>query len=94
MPTPRSSFGIAVYQNQIYCIGGYTVGFTATAVNEVYDPANDEWLTKASIPTAVSSYASAVVDNKIYVITSNLNQIYDAENDSWSLGAPHPCLRS
>lgn len=31
MPTPRSNFGIAVYQNKIYCIGGspgsdWTVG--------------------------------------------------------------------
>ena len=25
MPTPRSAFGIAVYQDRIYCIGGYTI---------------------------------------------------------------------
>jgi N-acetylneuraminic acid mutarotase len=26
MPTPRSHFGIAAYQNKIYCIGGYIPG--------------------------------------------------------------------
>jgi hypothetical protein len=52
---------------------------------------------------AASDYASAIVDNKIYLmggffiqgimgairmVASNLNQIYDTENDSWSLGTP------
>jgi N-acetylneuraminic acid mutarotase len=145
MPTPRSLFGIAVYQDRIYCMGGYTiVGLVGvkTDVNEVYDPATDTWETKtsmpsarlglqanivkdkiyliggyesvngtsvgvsnrtdvydpatdtwtskASIPTPVSYSASAVVDNKIYVMTSGLNQIYDTESDSWSTGAPAP----
>jgi len=145
MPTPRSLFGIAVYQDRIYCMGGYTlVGLVGvkTDVNEVYDPATDTWETKtsmpsarlgleanivkdkiyliggyesvngtsvgvsnrtdvydpatdtytskASIPTPVSYSASAVVDNKIYVMTSGLNQIYDTESDSWSKGAPAP----
>jgi hypothetical protein len=45
---------------------------------------------KHQVSTAVSSYASAVIDNKIYIFTSKLTQIYDVENDSWSLGAPAP----
>jgi N-acetylneuraminic acid mutarotase len=156
MPTPRARFGIAVFQNKIYCIGGQN-GNGVTGVNEVYDPATDTWETKASMPTprsglqanvvsgkiyliggvangyaltlnevydprtdswatkapmpvvnftflGTSDYASAVVDNKIYVVGGwsvggqwpvrgvifNLNRIYDAENDSWSLGAPAP----
>jgi N-acetylneuraminic acid mutarotase len=75
-----------VVDGKIYLIGGNSNG----TLNQVYDPANDTWQTKASVPTAVSSYASAVVDNKIYVVTSNLTQIYDAEKDSWSIGAPAP----
>ncbi|MBC7130209.1 hypothetical protein H5T51_03170, partial [Candidatus Bathyarchaeota archaeon] len=63
-------------------------------VNEVYDPATDSWTTKAPIPIGVSGYASAVVDNKIYVIGGyvgrNYNQIYDVESDTWSQGAPLP----
>ena len=146
MPTPRHYFATAVYQNKIYCIGGYTSNGTVTRANEVYDPATDTWETKtamptarigleanaangkiyliggyvpayyttynfsssfltlnevydpatdswtmkASMPTASSGYASAVVDNKIYIIDSNLNQIYDTETDMWSQGTSSP----
>ncbi len=64
-------------------------------VNEVYDPLTDSWTRKKPPPTQVSNYASAVVDNKIYVISYSgendaLTQIYDPETDSWSFGAQIP----
>jgi len=90
MLTPRYFFATAVYQNKIYCIGGYTSNGTATGANEAYDPVTGTWATKASIPTALSGYSSTVVDNKIYVIDSNLNQIYNSETDTWSQGASAP----
>jgi len=157
IPTSRTRFGTAVYQNKIYCIGGLILSkngtrTTLTGINEVYDPSTDTWETKTSMPTArdgfmantvdgkiyliggwyqlettygnvgntaqvdvydpstdtwttgksmpkaVAIYASAVVDNKIYVISgmagssaiTNLTQIYDPKLDSWSLGAPIP----
>jgi N-acetylneuraminic acid mutarotase len=154
MPTPRKNFGIAVYNNKIYCIGGEEIfkdesRAPLTNVNEVYDPATDTWETKEPMPTprsdlranvvngkiyliggydpnvhfepgasthnevydlgtdswftkepliaAASNYASAVFDDKIYVIGGfiegpwlrfDLNQIYNTKNDSWSYGAP------
>ena len=157
MPTSRTRFGTAVYQNKIYCVGGLILSqngteTTLTGVNEVYDPSTGTWEAKTSMPTArygfmastvdgkiyliggwyeseatsanvgesaqvdvydpstdtwtagssmpkaVAIYASAVVDNKIYVISgvasgsaiTNLTQIYDPKMDSWSLGAPIP----
>jgi N-acetylneuraminic acid mutarotase len=157
MPTSRTRFGTAVFQNRIYCIGGLILSknctkTTLTGINEVYDPLTDTWETKTSMPTdrygfeantvdgkiyliggwyqlettynnvgtsaqvdiydpstdtwtagksipkAVAIYASAVVDNKIYVISgmaegsaiTNLTQIYDPKMDSWSFGAPIP----
>jgi hypothetical protein len=57
MPTARALFGIAVYQNKVYCIGGYYAIFTYkgedldeieyfnTGANEVYDPTTDTWET-------------------------------------------------
>jgi N-acetylneuraminic acid mutarotase len=152
MPTSRSSFGTAVYQNKIYCIGGsngsdpgligvnevydpstdmwetktpmstsrsglqanvvdgkiYLIGgwnqsesssyLEKSAQVDIYDPSNDTWTTGAPMPTAVARYASAVVDNKIYVIsgvasgskTTNLTQIYNPRIDKWSFGAPIP----
>jgi len=82
-------------------IGGRTRGqYTTVALNEIYDPETDTWTTKEPIPYPVVIYASAVVDNKIYVIggqdefheSLNLNftQIYDPETDTWSQGAQTP----
>jgi hypothetical protein len=99
MPTPRSDFAIAVYNNKIYCMGG-TVGiekvdvvfsrFVTSAVNEVYDPATDSWETKVSLPNAGMFMQAVVVDNKIYVIDGRFNEVYDPENDSWTTKTPTP----
>ncbi|MGD6807411.1 MAG: Kelch repeat-containing protein [Candidatus Bathyarchaeia archaeon] len=134
MPIPLEEFGIAAYQNKIYCIGGYINGASPTNITliyditadnwtrgspmptargwldanvidgkiyviggcnatsciyqtEVYDPLADAWATKTSIPELATAYASAVVNNNIYVFYSNVTQIYDVTTDSWSVGA-------
>jgi N-acetylneuraminic acid mutarotase len=52
---------------------------------------SDSWATKTPPPVKVSAYASAVVDNKIYIIggspVGNLTQIYHPETDTWSYRA-------
>jgi hypothetical protein len=95
MPTPRAFFAVAVYQNKIYCIGGFS-GFSnisgatenATCVNEVYDPATDIWTTRSPMPTATAKLHADVVNGKIYLLGGKtkpaLNQVYDPENDSWA----------
>jgi hypothetical protein len=94
MPTPREHFGIAVYKNKIYCIGGKNNG--ALGVNEVYDPETDTWETRTAMPTARWALQANVVNSKIYLIggTSgsvlNETEIYDSENDSWTAKAPMP----
>ena len=96
MPTIRCSLCANVVDGKIYLIGGYRGSppdLITFNVNEVYDPSTDSWTTKAQVPTAVFSYASAVVNNKIYVIGGfdcSLNQIYDPETDTWSFGASIP----
>jgi N-acetylneuraminic acid mutarotase len=107
MPTPRKYVDANVVNGRIYVVGGITYEDenkhhqNHTAVNEVYDPATDSWTTKQQALFAIARYASAVVDSKIYVLggTSNqvddsqawvANQIYDAEADTWSLGASLP----
>lgn len=102
LPTPRQDLGAQTVNGKIYTLSGVrhealfiTQRFGAT---EVYDPANDSWTTKASIPTRVWGYASTVVDNKIYVIggwnmtpsgwnPADSNQVYDTETDTWSYRA-------
>jgi N-acetylneuraminic acid mutarotase len=86
MPTPRGHFGIAVYQNKIYCIGGYAAG-GATVINEVYDPATDKWETKAPMPTPRLNLQANVVNGKIYLMggspNGTLNEVYDPVNNTW-----------
>ncbi len=103
MPTPRSDLRANVVNGKIYLIGGYdpNVHFEpgASTHNEVYDPTIDSWFTKAPLLAAASNYASAVFEDKIYVIGGiidkpwlrfDLNQIYNTRNDSWTYGAPLP----
>ena len=102
MPTPRMCLNANVANNEIYLIGGgispsmYVFGSLAN--NEVYDPANDSWSTKAPIPNQMFFYASVSNGNKIYIIGGtqdghkgcSFNQIYDSLTDSWTIGSPIP----
>jgi N-acetylneuraminic acid mutarotase len=85
MPTPRYCFGIAVYENKIYCIGGRTDD-GVTGANEVYNPETDTWETKEPMPTVRVGLEANVVNGKIYLIggSQNVNEVYDLETDSWT----------
>jgi N-acetylneuraminic acid mutarotase len=94
-----------VVGDKIYVISGgqYAMyGILATsAANHVYDTATDSWSEMTSIPTPVACYASAVLDDKIYIIgggtgtfepknATNLVQIFDPETNQWSTGKTIP----
>ena len=97
MPTPRHGLEANVVNGKIYLISGLVHArmsdvkgtFELTNINEVYDPATNRWATKTPIPYPASYYASAVVNNKIYIISS-LTQIYDPQTDTWNYGEPTP----
>jgi N-acetylneuraminic acid mutarotase len=99
MPTPRLAFGIAVYKNKIYCIGGQA-NISFTGINEVYDPATDTWETKAPMPTPRGWVKANAVNGKIYLMggyglsfssdSSKFNEVYDPETDSWTTKTPSP----
>ena len=95
MPTIRHALDANVVNGKIYLIGGgQRTPNDDFDINEVYDPVTDTWTTKTPIPTGVDYYASAVVNNKIYIMGGavgvTLNQVYDPETDTWSSGAPLP----
>ena len=110
MPMLKESLSANVVNGKIYLIGGMTQSEPNATVhpstdNLVYDPITDSWTTKTPIPTRAYSYASAVVDNRIYVISGHEtevmsdngtthipapNQIYDPQTDTWSNGASMP----
>ena len=98
MPTSRSIFALASYQNKIYVIGGvnYTSPYSGTAtscpLNEVYDIETDTWETREPMPTARSQIQAECVNGKIYVIGGitagpysavKTNEVYDIATDSW-----------
>ena len=97
MPTARCSFATAVFQNKIYCIGGYLTGRTMTGVNEVYDPATDAWQTRTPMPTPRMDLQASVVDGRIYIIGGRrdsdylgVNEVYDPATDTWSTKTSSP----
>ncbi len=108
----RAHIGVAVVNERIYVIGGDAgseVGnvipgwghtYNVVSNNEEYDPATNTWETKTPPPCELTSYASVVVDDKIYFIGAYTNssglrtgaffQIYDPESDTWSTGTEAP----
>jgi N-acetylneuraminic acid mutarotase len=110
MPIGTSSMQANTVNGKIYLIGGsivtagtppYTWATPTVNFTEIYDPATDSWTKGAPMPYPVIGYASAIVDNKIYVIGGQdeynlpeinvtFNQIYDPASNSWSFGAPIP----
>jgi N-acetylneuraminic acid mutarotase len=106
MPQSLVEVKANVVNNKIYVISGAkyaTLGGTVISeISYVYDPELDSWSTVAPIPTPVEGYASAVLENKIYIMGGaaisqnysnqvvNLVQIFDTETDHWSIGKPLP----
>jgi hypothetical protein len=91
MPTARRSLGLAVVDGKIYAIGG--VGKDGkVGTNEMYDPATDNWTTKAPMPTSRSGFGIVVWNNLIYVMGggSSLTDVYDPVSDFWFTRAPAP----
>jgi Kelch motif len=101
MPTPRAFFAIAAYEGKIYCIGGqigwrqepaadYLWGSQETAVNEVYDIAEDTWSTLTPMPFSNNYLHASVINDRIYVISPGACCVYNPSNDSWSSIASMP----
>ncbi|MCJ7761982.1 hypothetical protein MUP38_00835, partial [Candidatus Bathyarchaeota archaeon] len=108
-PLPGVAFGhrANVVGDKIYLISGAQYAplgiFAFSDANYVYDPTTDSWSKMAPIPTPVSSYASAVLDNKIYIIggrtatdvsyvanTTDMVQIFDPKTNQWTTGPSIP----
>ena len=90
MPTPRAGVSLVEYQNKIYCIGGEVPNFGSVFITrsldvvEVYDPFNDAWSKKASLPFE-GALTACVVNEQLFVITHNgCVYVYDPYANSWS----------
>jgi len=94
MRQPRLALGVAVVDDKIYAIGGYSEnGWVGT--NEQYNPKTDEWITKKSMPTPRSAFAIAAYQGEIYCIGGynnnqlcSVNEVYNTATNSWRTKSP------
>ncbi|HEY9760508.1 MAG TPA: kelch repeat-containing protein, partial [Oculatellaceae cyanobacterium] len=110
LPVAVEGYASAVLDGKIYVIGGSKLqvasGSTATANNQVYNPATDQWSNAASLPVA-SSYGAAaatagnMAQEAIYYFGgysgneySSQTMMYTPANNSWSAAENMPTARA
>jgi N-acetylneuraminic acid mutarotase len=111
LPLPLHHTMAASANGKLYVVGGEAAGSGATLGNAPaggagfvdfvfeYDPAVATWTRKASMPTARSGGAAAVIDGKIYVAGGRPPRgsdfaVYDPAADRWTVLPPLPTQRN
>lgn len=106
-PCARERFGMAVVNEKIYIIGGDPkVNSDAGANSNVpycynpklvveYDPGNEIWTQKASMPDAKDRPGVAVYNDEIFVfggsgMDDDETQVYDPVSNNWTIKSPMP----
>jgi N-acetylneuraminic acid mutarotase len=104
MPTDRTDLVANQVNGKIYVMAGKKFTSYSWPVlcnqTEIYDPLTDSWTTGAAMPnfngtgpeiaSKSENVASAVIDNKIYVIVEQTLHIYDIQTNLWSYGTDLP----
>lgn len=104
MPTERDHLSSAVVDEKIFVIGGRQPQegpiFKDLNTNEMYDPANNSWISLEPLPTKRSGLAAAALNDSIYVIggestkkTFDSNEKYNIKAHSWDRESPVPSAR-
>lgn len=104
MTTPRDQMALAHFGGKIYVIGGNDLEVArpaALSTVEAYDITTRRWETKASLPTARTGLAAAVLDGQIYAFGGHDGrtaldtvEVYDPATDRWSKAKPMPAPRT
>jgi N-acetylneuraminic acid mutarotase len=98
-PVPLPSWRIVGVNDKIYAIAGNgdyaNVSYSNNAVLE-YNPALDMWTAKKQMPIGRGNIATAIYQNRIYVIggSEGLNQVYDPATDTWEIKTAMPTPRT
>jgi N-acetylneuraminic acid mutarotase len=100
MPTPRWEAGIAVENNIIYVIGGFTPDQDLSVV-ESYNPATDTWKEEMSLPNQAQLPAVGLIRRTIVVAGGYLNgnnvtgdtESYNATENMWTALNADPTAR-
>ena len=99
-PTAVMDIQAALIGERIYVPGGKVAQEQTTRALEVYDPRQDEWETRAVLPTPVSAYALTAYEGKLYLFGgwdgqnySKSVYRYDPELDQWERQTDLPAVR-
>lgn len=94
LPEARSHLNVGVIGGILYAAGGLDASGQPTATLFAYDPRTDTWTSKASMASAGACGASGVIDERLYVFTTDCResalganpafQRYDPKTDSWT----------
>jgi hypothetical protein len=108
MPTPRIGLALSVVKGNIYAIGGAGLQwndccfyyYKALDTNEIYDPINDTWETKAPMITPRHHIGVAVINDKIFVCGGSKGadlwppidtvEVYSPTTDTWETSSSMP----
>jgi DNA-binding CsgD family transcriptional regulator len=98
MPTSRMGHALAVYEDQIYAIGGQAQEGLVVNTVEIYDPETDAWTQRSSKPTPVTDVQADVIGGLIYVpggrlpegASTDILEVYNPREDVWEKRASLP----
>jgi DNA-binding CsgD family transcriptional regulator/N-acetylneuraminic acid mutarotase len=97
LPDARAAMAAAVYEGQLYLIGGLSPqGVTASVL--LFQPDSGAWEARAPMPAALGYIQAALLGEKLYVpggcdaagLPTRQLEIYDPRLDHWEAGAPLP----
>ncbi len=90
LPTARSGLAVAVFENEIYAIGGETKDGVVD-LTQRYNPVSNVWMDLTSKPTKVADVNAATIGGYIYVpggrlqsgLPTNVLEVYNLRDDTW-----------
>jgi DNA-binding CsgD family transcriptional regulator len=99
-PTPVADVHGALIGEKIYVPGGRTADGNPTDILEIFDPRADAWEVGAPLPKAISAYAMADFEGRLYLFGGWDGEqalddvyVYDPQEDVWRAGTPMPTAR-
>ena len=102
MPLPLDHTASAVYDGNIYVIGGFLKDKVPTDKVFIYDPSKNDWKEAMPLPSPVGAALNAqFIDGILYVVgglnssdlPTNTNYAYDPKTNNWTVKAPMPTAR-
>lgn len=90
MQEGRALHCTAVYNDQVYVIGGWDTNLNTLNTMEAYNPSTNSWTSKQAMNTARYGAAAATLNGKIYVAGgfngAHLNTLeeYDPSTNTWT----------